>query len=284
MKNKYCKALISTPLVALAMLADVAIAGTTETMAPAPAPAPAEDVVSGVLKLDFNSHFISYGNDVWSDGNPQFGETNFNPMLELAFALPAGFKATVGTWWDVTDKGTSGAIGGNIREVDVWGGLAYTYDKFTVGVVFQDWFYGGTGAPDKSEEILDVNFSYDCFLKPTLTVHNRLGAGASGGDEGTILVAGISHSIEAGPVTFSFPLNVAYFVTDEFHGPTGDSGFGYASIGVGASLALTEVIGESFGNWTLNGGLTYYFTNDQITVNNGEDNFLTASLGLALAF
>ena len=43
-------------------------------------------------------------------------------------------------------------------------------------------------------------------------------------------------------------------------------------------------IGESFGDWTLNGGVTYFFTNDQITVNNGEDNFLTASLGLALAF
>lgn len=284
MKNKYCRNLISTPLVAFALLSGVASAGTTETtLAPAPA-APAEDVVSGVLKLDLNTHFVSYGQDVWSDGNPQLGELNFNPFLELAFALPANFKATLGTWWDVTDKGTSGALGGNIREIDVWGGLAWTYDKFTVGTVYQAWNYGGAGAPDKTEEILDVNFSYDCFLKPTLTVHNRLGEGASGGDEGTILVAGISYGLEAGPVTISFPVNVAYFVTDEFHGPTGDSGFGYASVGVGASLPLSAYIGDSLGEWTLNGGLTYYFTNDQITVNNGEDNFLTASLGLSLAF
>lgn len=284
MKTKYSRNLLSNPLLALVLTAGFASAGVTETMAPAPAPAPAEDVVSGVLKLDLNTHFVSYGNDVWSDGNPQLGELNFNPFLELSIALPAGFKATVGTWWDVTDKGSSGALGGDLREVDAWVGLSYTYEKFTVGVVGQDWLYGPSGAPDRSEEILDVNFSYDCFLKPTLTVHNRLGAGASGGDEGTILVAGVSHSFEAGPVTISIPVNVAFFVTDEYHGPTGDAGVGYASIGLAGSLPLSTYMGSAYGDWTLNGGFTYYFTNDQITVNNEEDNFLTASLGLSLAF
>jgi hypothetical protein len=275
MKNKYCRNLISAPMLAFALATGVASAGVTETMTTAPTPPPADDVVSGVLKLDINTHFVSYGADVWSDDNPSISELNFNPMLELAFDLPSGFSATLGAWADVTDKSTSGSIGGNLMEVDVWAGLAYTYEKFTVGVTFQDWLYGSA-----SEEIIDVKFAYDCFLTPSLTVHNRVGAGASGGDEGTVLVLGLGHSIEAGPVTISFPFNLAYFVEDGFHG--GDTGFGYASVGVGAALPLTAI--SAFGDWTLNGGLTYYFTDDDVIPNNYHNDFLTATVGLSLAF
>ncbi|MCB1133927.1 MAG: hypothetical protein KDN05_22605 [Verrucomicrobiae bacterium] len=271
---------IPKTLLAIAVTAGVAQAGTTETMmTPAPAPAPADDVISGTLTLDINTHFISYGLDVWSDDNPQINELNFNPMLELAFALPNDFTFTLGSWADVNDKGNGGSLGGDLREVDIWAGLSYTYEKFTVGVTAQNWLYGSA-----SEEILDVKFSYDCLLSPSLTIHNRLGAGASGGDEGTILVLGLSHSVEAGPVTVSFPFNVAYFATDEFHGAGNDDGFGYCSIGVGASLPLTPYIGGSFGEWDLHGGLTYYFTDDDIISNNDHNDFLTASLGLGLSF
>lgn len=280
MKNKYCRNLINTPLIAFALATGVASAGTTETMTPAPVAPATEDVVSGVLKLDINTHFVSYGADVWSDDNPSISELNFNPMLELAFDLPGEFTATLGAWADVTDKNTSGSIGGNLMEVDVWAGLAYTYEKFTVGVTAQDWLYGSA-----SEEIVDVNLSYACFLSPKLTIHNRVGAGAAGvagGDEGTILVLGVSHSVEAGPVTFSFPVNVAYFATDGFHAPTADTGFGYASVGVGASLPLEAI--AAFGDWTLNGGLTYYFTDDDVIPGNDHGDFLTATVGVSLAF
>jgi hypothetical protein len=282
MKNKYHWNRIHSTLITLALTAGIASAGTTETTTTAPAPAPTDDVVSGVLKLDINTHFISYGLDVWGDDNPGLSELNFNPMAELAFALPAGFTGTLGAWADVTDKNTAGSIGGNLMEVDVWAGLAYTYEKFTVGVTWQEWMYASN-----TEDILDVKFAYDCFLAPSLTVHNRLGAGgagAAGGDEGTILVLGLSHSIEAGPVTVSFPVNIAYFMTDDFHAVGADTGFGYASVGVGASLPLAAYMGSSFGDWTLNSGLTYYFTDDDIIPNNDHNDFLTASVGLSLAF
>jgi hypothetical protein len=277
MKNKYCRNLIKTPLIALALTAGIASAGTTETMTTAPAPAPAEDVVSGVLKLDFNSHFVSYGADVWGDG-ASMSDMGFNPMLELAFALPAGFTTTLGTWWDVNSKGNS-PIGGQMQEIDVWAGVAYTYEKFTVGVTFQDWIYA-----DATEEILDVKFAYDCLLAPSLTIHNRLGAGGSGGEEGTILVLGLGHNIEAGPVTISFPVNIAYFLQDDFHGGSTDDGFGYASVGVGAALPLAPYIGDAVGDWTLNAGLTYYFTDEDVVGNPDENDFLTTSIGLSLAF
>lgn len=282
MKNKYRTTRMHAPLAALMLVSGTALAGTEmTTTAPAPVTAPAEDVVSGVLKLDFNSHFVSYGVDVWGDDD-HMTDMGFNPMLELAFALPGGFTATLGTWWDVNSKGDSSTsvsnIGGQLREVDVWVGLAYTYDKFTVGVTFQDWLYNSA-----TEEILDVKFSYDCLLAPSLTIHNRLGAGGSGGEEGTVLVLGISHSIEAGPVTISFPVSIAYFLQDDFHPGSTESGFGYGAIGVAAALPLSPYIGEAIGDWTLNAGVTQYITDNEV-VGNFDDNFLTSTIGLSLAF
>jgi hypothetical protein len=281
MKHINRNKLITSSLLSLVLASSAAFAGTEEMKSTA-APAPAgEDVVSGVLKLDFNSHFVSYGTDVWGDDD-SLSDMGFNPMLELAFALPAGFTATLGTWWDVNSKGDSstsvGNIGGQLREVDVWAGLAYKYEKFTVGVTFQDWIYNSA-----TEEILDVKFAYDCLLAPSLTIHNRLGAGGSGGNEGTILVLGLSHSIETGPVTFSFPVNLAYFLDNDFHANSTDSGFGYASVGVGAALPLSPYIGEAIGDWTLNAGLTYFFTDNEV-VGNFDDDFLTSNIGLSLAF
>ncbi len=307
MKNKYLRSLIQTPIVAFAMAAGAAHAGEPEMMTTAPAPSPVEDIVSGVLKLDFNSHFISYGADVWGDGS-SMSDPTFNPMIELAFALPNDFTFTLGTWWDVNSKIDS-SIGGRIQEVDVWAGLSYTYDKFTVGLTYQAWMYGSD-----TEDILDLKFAYDTFLSPSLTIHQRLDQGAAVGDEGTVIVLGLSHTIEAGPMSISFPINIAYFPTDGYHqnpvaatpfvpavppsfGDPGspaipaaaaieeaDSGFGYVSVGVAASLPLTPYIGEAFGDWALNGHLTYYFTDDDVIPNNPKDNSLTAGIGLSLAF
>lgn len=273
------------PLLALALPAGIATAGTTETMAPAPA-APEADVISGVLKLDANSHFISYGSDVWGNGW-DLGDATFNPMLELAFALPANFTFTLGTWWDVNSKAES-SMGDQIQEVDVWAGLAYTYEKFTVGVTYQSWMYA-----DETENILDVKFAYDCFLSPSITVHNRLDVGAAGsfpdgsfspGDEGTVVVLGLSHSIETGPVTWSFPFNLAWFVSEDFHADGADSGIGYASLAVAASIPLTPYIGDAYGEWSFNSALTYYVTDDEIIPGNPDTDFLTWTAGLAVAF
>lgn len=264
---------------ACALVTSVAAAGMTETTTPDTTISEKDEVVSGVLKLDLNTHYISYGADTWGDGKPNIDKLNFNPAMELSFALGPNFKATLGTWWDVNAKGSGSSLGGNLREVDVWAGLAYTVNKFTVGVVGQEWLYGSD-----SEEIVDVNLSYDCFLKPTLIFHNRVGEGASGGDKGTVIVGGISYGFDAGPVAVSFPVNLAYFATEDFYGAGGGTGFGYASIGIGASLPLSPYLGSTYGDWTLNGGLTYYFTNNDITINNTEDSFLNANLGLSVAF
>jgi hypothetical protein len=289
MKKNNSRIRFATPLLALALAAS-AHAGSTETTTAAPMTPPAEDMISGVLNLDFNSHFISYGNDAWHDGS-SLSDPTFNPSLELSLKLPAGFTATLGTWWDVNSKagGNSSPLGGRIQEVDVWAGLAYTIDKFTTKVTYQAWNYGSD-----TEDILDVAFSYDCFLSPSITVHNRLEAGSaagsydevtgfSNGDEGTVIVGALSYSIEAGPVTFSFPFNIAYFVTDEFHAVGADDGLGYGSIGANASMPLS-FIDETYGKWSIHGGLTYYVTDRDVIPNNPKGDFLTANIGLTVGF
>jgi hypothetical protein len=289
MKKNYSRIRFATPLLALALAAS-ATAGTTETTTAPVTPAPVEDVISGVLNLDFNTHFISYGNDVWGDGS-SMSDPTFNPSLEIALELPAGFVATLGTWWDVNSKGggDSSPLGGRIQEVDVWAGLAYKIGDFTVKGTYQAWMYGGS-----TEDIIDIAFSYDTFLSPSLTVHNRINAGSAAGsfnsfgdfdpgDEGTVLVAAISYSFDAGPVTFSFPLNIAYFVTDEFHAVGADDGLGYGSISANASMPLS-FISETYGKWSIHGGLTYYVTDQDVIPNNPKGDFLTANLGLTVAF
>lgn len=284
MKKHYSRTRFATPLLALA-LAGAAYAGTPSEPAPI-TPAAEEDFISGTLNLDFNTHFISYGADVWADGD-SMSDPNFNPSLEIALQLPAGFTATLGTWWDVTHKGGdlndgTATIGGRVKEVDVWAGLAYNVGDFTAKVAYQAWIYG-----NDTEDILDLTLSYATFLNPSLTIHHRLDQGAANGDEGTVLVLGLSHSIEAGPVTIAFPLNIAYFVDDDFHNAAvnggSDNGFGYGSIGVTATLPLS-FISEAYGEWSLRAGVTYYVTDQEVIPNNPEGDFFTANVGLTVAF
>lgn len=286
MKNKYHRTLVQSVVLSAALGGTVAYAGPVEMTTP-PAPAPLEDVVSGSLNLDFNSHFFSYGNDVWNDGDDAF-TFGFYPSAELAFALPAEFTATLGVWAEVHDKpATAGnpTIGGGIQEVDVWLGLSRSFGAWTVGLTYQNWFYA-----DETEDILDLSIAYDGFLSPSLTIHHRLDAGAAagfGGDEGTIAVLGLEHGIEAGPVSITFPFSVAYFFDDGYHGPTGDSGVGYGSLGIQASVPLSSVIGDAYGDWSLNAGVTYYVTDDDVIglgVNPEEDSFFATNIGLSLSF
>lgn len=278
MKNKYCQNLLKTPLVAFALATGIASAGTTETAAPA-AP-PAEDVISGVLSLSANSHFISYGNDVWKDGS-SMSDLGFNPSLEFTFKLPAeGFSLILGTWWDVNSKGAP-SIGGDIQEIDVWAGIGYSIDKFSITTTYQAWNYNrGT------EEIIDVKLAYDCLLSPSLMFHNRIDEGNSGGANGTIMVLGLSHTIEAGPVSISFPVNFAAILGDNYYratAPGSDSGYAYTSVGAQISYPLA-FMGESYGKWSLNGGVTQYWTNGPVIPGNPTNNFLTYNFGLAASF
>lgn len=273
MKTSINHPFLKSALLATLLGTSAAMAGEPEKPAAAPEP---ESKLSGVLNLDYNTHFVSYGFDVWGDGNDLDAGT-FNPSLELTWKLPNNFSAILGTWWDVNGNANSG-IGGNIQEIDVWGGIGYSVGDLSITTLYQAWNYASD-----TEEILDVKFAYSCLLSPSLTIHNRLQEGASGGQDGTVLVLGLSHSVEAGPVTVSFPFNVAYFLQDDYHPASTDSGFGYGSLGVTATLPLT-CLGTEYGEWNLHGGVIYYVTSDEVVANAVDDDFFTASIGIGCAF
>lgn len=281
MKTPVNAIVLKSALLASLLGTAASYAGDPPTTTTTPAPViETEDNFSGTLNLDYNSHFISYGLDVWGDGNDLEGPT-FNPSLELTWGLPADFSLILGTWWDVNGKVPS-AIGGKLQEIDVWAGLGYKVGDLSITALYQNWIYGSA-----NEQIVDLKFAYDCFLSPSLVIHNRVDPGASGGNNGTVVVAGISHSLEAGPVTISFPLNVAWFVDDDFHPGSIDSGIGYGSLGVNATLPLT-FLGESAGEWNLHGGFTYYLTDSDVVGNTRagrpDNDFLTANIGIGCAF
>jgi hypothetical protein len=254
------------------------IAGDEMSMPSAPAPAPVEAApsssVSGSLSLDVNTHFISYGADIWGGGN-DFDDALFNPSLELAWDLGNDLTFTLGTWWDINDKAVS-SIGKNVQEVDVWAGISYGGGPVEVSLTYQEWMYA-----EESERIVDLGLGFDAPLSPSLTIHGRVDDGASGGDLGVVAVAGIElPSFTLGTVEFSLPVSVA-FATDGFHG--GDAGFAFASAGVGASIPLA-FMSDALGSWALNAGVTYYYTNSDVIPNNPDESFLTGTVGIGLSF
>lgn len=263
-------------------LTSTAIAG--DEIVPAPiAPAEEGNDVSGSLSFDYNTHFVSYGFDVWGSGENFGGSATFNPSLELNFALTDTTSLFLGTWWDVNDNIPS-SIGGDLQEIDIWAGIGTSFGPVSVSATYQAWMYGSD-----TEHILDIGLGYDCLLSPSLTIHNRLDEGASGGDTGTILVLGVSHDFALGPVTITPSADVAFFLTDGFHGTdavTGldlDTGYGYAALGLNASMPLA-FMGDRFGEWDIHGGVTYYMTEADVVQNAKDNDFLTGTIGIGCSF
>ena len=233
-----------------------------------------ESKLTGSISLDLNSNFISYGTAIWDDSDDLTDQITFNPTLSLNYQYSKALSFNAGIWLDVNDN-LANSI--ETQETDIWIGAAYTQGITTYSATFQNWQYGGT-----SEEILDLGVSFDTLFNPSITLHNRLGAGASGGDEGIFLVASASHGFDVNEkFNVSIPVSVAFALTDDYHNAAGaDSGFGYATVGLQGSYALSA-------NTALNFGLTYYVTEDDVTFNSsqgGDDNFLTWNVGYSFNF
>src|SRR5690606_7038815 len=125
------------------------------------------------------------------------------------------------------------------------------------------WMYGG-----QSERILDFKVGYSHWLNPSLTLHARVD-GAEPFDEGLVTVLGIAPGKtfeNLANLTVSIPVNVS-FDTDHYH--RGDAGFGFASVGVSASIPLEFMRGA----WSLAGGVMLYHTNDEVIPGNPDDTF-----------
>ncbi|GAB3670322.1 hypothetical protein [Salinisphaera aquimarina] len=282
-----------TSSLALAQMTDPSIDAAPNSDSPAnlqtsaPAATPG-DKLFGSFGIDYASHFVSYGGDVWGGGNDFYGTqaTNF-AHVDLGAELPSGFAVTFGVWSDINNNADD-TLGGNIQEIDIYGGLSYTINALTLGVTYQQWYYGG-----EVERIVDLSAGYDdsalwgdsgFALNPAFVTHIRV-KGQPGQDEGAVFVGSVEPAFPlvdspTWPITLSIPTSVG-FMTDDFQG--GDGGFGYASLGATATIGLSA-IPVSYGEWSLAFNTTYYHTDEDVIPGNPEDDFLTGMVSLAMAF
>lgn len=248
------------------LVAQTAAGGTPAPVPPAP---PEEPFVTGNLTLAYDTHFISYGQDIWQAGN-DWDDSLFHPSMELDFNLGGGWQIYLNTWFDVNDNADS-SIADKVQEVDVNVGLYYTLNKWKFQLGYGAWMYAS-----QTENIIDAKVSYnDGLWNPFVMLHGRVGADLGPSfDDGLVAQVGIAPSKTFGPVTVSLPVTVS-FDTDQFHG--GDSGFAYASIGLGASIPLCK-------HTALNLGVTFYHTEENVFPTNPDEDFFTGSAGIAISF
>lgn len=232
--------------------------------------------LSAGLSLDLNSHFISYGFDVWGAGNDTDVAT-FNPSVSLSYQATDALSFSTGFWLDVNDNVSSDF---ETVETDIWFGVSYAYGIGTYSATFQNWQYAGD-----SEEIIDLNASFDTFLSPSVTIHGRADQGAAGGSEGVFLDLGISHGYDlAEKSSLSLSLNLGVALTEAYHSSISsggsvdaDSGYAYTKLGLGYSYAVSD-------SASFNAGIAYYLTDEDVVVGNPEEDFLTYSLGVSYSF
>lgn len=247
-------------------LGGAAHAGTVSAKTPVTV-APPEPFVTGNLSLFYDTHFISYGQDVWGVGN-DWSEWFVHPSVELDFNLGGGLQFYVNVWADINDQ-IEGDIGDYTQEIDVNLGFYYTMDKFKFQLGYGSWNYAS-----QTEQIIDAKVSYnDGLINPFIAAHGRVDIDLPGYDEGVVGQIGIAPGTTLGPVSLSFPITVS-FDTDGFH--AGDAGFAYVSAGIGASIPLVEHVSLSL-------GVTYYHTEGSVIPNVDED-FITGSAGIVVSF
>jgi hypothetical protein len=254
--------------------------------APAAEPAPAVgDKIGITIGYDYASHFVSYGADVWGGGNDFFSDESTNFVWADVAVDLSPFTLNFGVWSD-NNNNVDSPLGGPIQEIDVYAGISYSIDRFTLGAKYQEWFYGGD-----EERIVDLSVAFDdsdllfdgFALNPSFLAHFRIdGNGAQ--EEAEAFVVGIAPSFQLTEgdyaLTLTIPVNVAFF-TDDFQG--GDSGYGYSSVGatLGVPLAFIPV---EYGEWNAALNVTYYMTDEDAIPNNPEDDFLTGTVSISTSF
>jgi hypothetical protein len=253
----------------LLTLSQGAVAGTKADKMPAPVQVKEEPFVTGNVTVNYETAFISYGQDVWGVGD-SWSKSFIHPSAELDFNLGKGLQFYVNTWWDVNDYATTN-IGKYIQEIDVNTGFYYTMDKWKFQLGYGAWMYAS-----QTEQIIDGKVSYsDGFWNPFVMLHGRVAIGSNiGFSTGLVGQVGCAPTKTWGKLTASLPVTVS-FDTDNFHG--GGAGFAYVSAGPVFSYALTKHVG-------LNLAATYYHTNDAVIPGNPADNFVLGTAGFTVSF
>ena len=280
---------MAAAVAAPAMFATGLLAPATARAADAPDPA---ENVSGVVGVTFTTDYISRGLVLENEG------LIAQPYGELAFKLFEG-EGTVkkasfygGVWSSLHSEHTDaeGDRPGEDSTTDIW----YEFDWY-LGMSFDlldNWNFkvsywefispnDGFGSSHNLEFALGFNDAglwgdnKDFSLSPYVKVFIELeGKAGNGSDEGVYVEVGISPGLPAFggpdyPIKVNFPMAVGLGFSD-FYGDVDSDGsvdnetFGYATIGVVASVPLKFMSDAGFGAWTFSVGGNYYFLGEAL--------------------
>jgi len=247
--------------------------------------ASAAENVSADVGVSYNSHFISYGLDVWGGGNDFFGDKSTTWLWgDLAIKATDALTFTLTVWSD-NNNNVPSAIGGHIQEVDFDPGFTYAFGKVTAGATYNAWSYAGD-----VEQSVDLSLGFDdtgllmpgFALGPKIVWHERFsGNGAQKLGSAFVLSVGPSFALGDG-FSLAIPAGIAFFTTKDFQGGT-KSGYGFSYVGGSLGYGL-DFIPSSYGKWSVNFDLIAYFTEKNAIPSNPKQDFLTGSVGLKVAY
>lgn len=237
-----------------------------------------EDPWSFGVSLDANSHFMSYGFNVWQPDTDDIGdEWLFQPSASVEYAISETSGVYAGAWFDVNsladDPDVGPDLGGDVQEMDIWVGYWFSTGDFTFDFTLQQWYYAS-----EVEGIFDITISHDSLFAPYLRAHTRFES-VGGQEKGTIFETGVTlYEGEIADIAYGFSAGLA-FNFDDYH-QSGEDGYAYSFLGASASYVIYS--SDSL-EVDLHGGLTYYNT-DEDNVGNIDDDILTANFGVGFSF
>ncbi len=186
-------------------------AGTADKTPAVVTPAPETPFVTGNLTINYETHFISNGQDVWGVGN-SWSQWFVHPSVELDFAINKDIQFYVNSWWDINDQAV-GNIGKFVQEEDLNVGFYYTMDKLKFQLGYGAWNYAG-----QTESVIDFRATFnDGFWSPFIALHGRVAMRFLPGVDSTglLIQAGIAPSKTWGALTVALPITVDFATTEE---------------------------------------------------------------------
>lgn len=225
------------------------------------------------------------------------------PSIEIGFDLVTNddwsLAASAGMWNSFHDEKTGASdpddFVGAWYEADFYAGLSLTVDRVTAALVYTTYASPNDAFGHIDELSLSLALDDSGWFGPvafspyaTIAVEIAGGQGDGGADRGTFLALGIepAHTYESTPIgelTLSLPVEVGFSLDDYYENAGEDESFGYATLGLAASLALPSP--EGFGEWSLNAGIDYLLLGDAAeAINGGEDSEWIFHAGFGIAF
>jgi len=282
---------------ALAWLAGAA--GAEEPADDAAAEAAAEEDgsrISGILQIDFTNAYFFRGIMNERDGfiGQPWGELYFN-LFSADEGLVRDVTIGGGVWNSWHSEKTGRDHGpGPLYETDWYPLFSVGFENDITFTLIYYFYSSPNGAFDTVEE-LNLKLEWDdsevlgrFALAPWVNLAMETHLTSFGDDKGEGVQLGIEPTLfelesDEYPLSFSLPAELGLTIDDYYEDANGsENTFGYASLGLMASLPITA-IPENFGSWSVSAGGKIFFLSETLQdVNRGDHVYpvVTASLGV----